>query len=181
MMTRGLVIATDGRVLDAGTPEPVVPEGYVRPSLVARFRLPRWVWIQESPIFQSRRTCRRWRFRRSPEGGRLEHREVVDEPEGGAYATTMSHTLEEHPPEMRMYNRSWTVEIRRRDPRGGMPRGNGAVGGLFDLTVVSDKAEVITLVEGSRILAYHPDDALHWYRSAEACEATLQAPEPSEE
>lgn len=181
MMTRGRVIATDGSVLDPGTPAPVVPDGYVRPSQVARFRLPRSVWIQGSPILESRRTCRRWRFRPAPDGGTLEHRVVVDQPERGAYATTTSHTLEGHPPEMRMYNRSWTVEILRRAPGGGMPRGNGAVGGLFDLTVVSNEADVITLVEGSRILAYHPDDALHWYRSAEACEATLPQLEPSAE
>lgn len=181
MMTRGPTLASDGTVLDPGTPEPVVPVGYVLPVAVAPFRLPRSVWIQGAPIFEDRRACLRWRYRRLPGGGALERRVVVDEPGRGAHATTTTYMIEGHPPTMRMYNRSWEVEILRTDPDGGMPRGPGAVGGVFDLTVVADQSDAITIVEGSRILAYHPDDAGHWYRSVEACEAALPAQEQNVE
>lgn len=182
MMTRGPTLASNGTVLDPGTPEPVVPEGYVLPVALGRFRLPRSIWIRSrSQEGDASWECQRWRYRRTREGGTLQRRVVVEEPGRGAYATTTTHRIEGHPPTMRMYNRSWEVEVLRADPDGGMPRGAGAVGGVFDLTVVADQSDAITIIEGSRILAYHPDDAGHWYRSAEACEAALPAQEQSVE
>lgn len=170
-----------GRTEIVAEPPDPIPEGYrERRTLPDPLPMPRHLWwirrvvpagTDEAP----RPMCQRFRVQRNASGFRLTTRERY-EVEGGVAETVRQYSFEGTGPQLMAYAPSSRTRWIRR-PRGlhiGLGSA-GAAGCVNPTTIVDEDDERFTYVAAERVRAYHPDDAGHWYKSANACERDLAA------
>lgn len=96
--------------------------------------------------------------------------------DGGIFETITRYSFEGHPPAMMAYAPSWERRWVRR-PRSALHAefaGAGAAGCVNPMSIVDEDDQSYTYLGAQGVLAYHPDDAGRWYKTAAACQAALR-------
>ena len=155
-------------------PPPEVPPGFVRydpeglsPSLAGP------AWIPRRRGGAEATECDRWELRHTSYG-MVRERRYRESFGSGRYEMVEFQPLHGGPLVFQAYcvgyRRRW---IRRPGPMDGLPALRGACGAVWPVTILAADAHRITWIEAGNVLAYHPDYMEFWFRTEEACEASL--------